>query len=372
MPFAIGMALATAQGWQLAASAEKLYLDPLPVMRQEQEGVAQPQPEPPAPQPVPQSKNFFNPQISLVTDFRGNLVNSDESERKRWFFKEAELALAADVDPFLRAEVYIAFADEDGDAIAEIEEAFGRYNNLGSGLSAKFGKIAAAIGRVQRNHVDQLNWMEYPFIVTDVLGEEGLRAGGGSISYLFPGDHFHELTLEALDSHDLGIFGGSDAGKPTVVGAYRTFFDFTLDSSAQLGLSYANGPAPGSIDRSQLFAAEFTYKWQPGEPGKSLNLETEAYWSRLGGTADTKFGMFAGLTYEVRPRLFGYVRYDYSEIPGTEDLHRGWTFGATFRVTEFHFWRLEYQRIERNFGSSQNLLNLQFQWVIGAHPAHKY
>lgn len=327
---------------------------------------------PQQPAPAPQSKSFFNPQMALVTDFRWTAIDSDKTVRKRGFLKEAELALASDVDPFLRAEAYIAFADEDGDPVAEVEEAFGRYNNLGKGLSAKFGKIAAAIGRVQRNHADQLNWMDYPLMVQDFLGEEGLRAGGGSLSYLVPGNRYHEFTLEALDANGKGIFAGSNSGSPTIVGAYRTFFDFSEDASAQVGLSYATGPSPVPNKHSQLLATEFTYKFQPGTVGKSLNLEAEGYWGKQGGDSDTKFGGFAALTYEFRPRLFGYVKYDYSEIPGTNDTRRGWSVGSTLKVTEFHQWRAEFQRIDSNFADGRNILNLQFQWIIGAHPAHKY
>lgn len=323
-------------------------------------------------QPAPQLKNAFNPQISLVTDFRYNAINSDKSERKRAFLKEAELGFAADVDPFLKAEAYIAFADEDGESVTEVEEAFGKYTNLGKGLSAKFGKIAGAIGRVQRNHADQLNWMDYPLMVQDQLGEEGLRAGGGSLSYLLPGDRFHEFTLEVLDGKDKGIFAGSNAGSPVVIGAYRTFFDFNEDTSAQFGMSYAAGPSPIKNERSDLIAAEFTYKWQPGTSGRSLVFETEGYWGKQGGDSKRRTGAFAALTYEVKPRLFLTTKYDYSEVPGGSDIRKGVSFGATLKVTEFHYWRAEFQRIESNFAAAKNVLNLQFQWVIGAHPAHKY
>jgi hypothetical protein len=322
--------------------------------------------------PAPQSKNFFNPQISLVTDFRWNAINSDPTVRKRGFLKEAELGLASDIDPFLRGEAYIAFADENGESVAEVEEAFARYSNLGRGVSAKFGKIAAAIGRVQRNHADQLNWLDFPFMVQDMLGEEGLRAGGASLSYLLPGDRFHEFTIEALDAPNEALFARAHAGSPVFVGAYRTFFDFNQDSSAQVGLSYANGASNVGTNRSQLFAAEFTYKWQPGTPGKSLNFETEGYWAKPGGSSDTKFGAFSALTYELRPRLFTYAKVDYSEVPNSTDIRRGLTLGATLKVTEFHHWRVEWQSINSNFAPNQNVLNIQFQWIIGAHPAHKY
>jgi len=332
--------------------------------------------DPFAPQPTIQTgsgQGAFTPEISLVTDFRAPIAGNISSDEKAADLKEAELGIAADVDPYLRAEAYIAFAKEDGKGVVEVEEAFGRYSNLGRGMSAKFGKIAAAIGRVQRNHSDQLWWLDYPLVIQDFLGDEGLRAGGASLSYLLPGDTFHEFTLEALDGRDTPLFGGSKSTTPTWVGRYRTFFDFGEDASILLGASIANGPSGNSDRRAAVYGTDLTYKWHPGAKGKSAQFEAEAYWTKPGvpGTG-TAFGAFAALTYEVRPRLHLTAKYDYSEIPGTSDIHSGLSLGATLKVTEFHHWRAEWRSISSNFDKYRSVLTLQFQWAIGAHPAHKY
>jgi hypothetical protein len=323
--------------------------------------------------PTGQNPNFFNPQISLVTDFRAILGGNIPSDQKTADLKEAELGFAADVDPYLRAEAYIAVAKEDGESKVEVEEAFGRYANLGRGLSAKFGKIAAAVGRVQRNHADQLNWLDFPMVIQDFLGDEGFRAGGASLSYLLPGDKYHEFTLEGLDGRDTPLFTGSKSTTPTWVGHYRTFFDFGEDASLLLGATGATGPSDSTNRNSTLFGADLTYKWHPGKPGKSAQFEAEAYWARPGTPgADTAFGAFAAFTYEIRPRLHLTAKYDYSEIPGTPDIHQAFSLGATLKVTEFHHWRVEWKNVASNFDKQRNVLTLQFQWAIGAHPAHKY
>ena len=61
-----------------------------------------------------------------------------------------------------------------------------------------------------------------------------------------------------------------------------------------------------------------------------------------------------------------------TEIPGTSNKHQAWLAGITLKVTEFEHWRLEFERINSNFEKDRNVLTLQFQWIIGAHPAHKY
>lgn len=321
---------------------------------------------------APRDLNRFNPQISIVGDFVARL-DDNTGERRRADFREIEFGFAADADPFLRVEAYIGIENEDGETEVKVEEAFGKYNRLSPGLSAKFGKFAAAVGRVQRNHGDQLDYLDYPLVIQDTLGEEGLRQVGASLSYLFPGNRFNELTVEFLDAGDEGpVFNNSSVDKPLWVGHYRTFVDFSTDLSAQIGATYLSGPSLGSEDRGDLYGVDFTAKWQPGGQGRSARFEAEAYWTKPGGGDERSFGWFGRFTYELAPRFFGTVGYDYSEIPGTSDTHKGWLGGMTFKVTEFHHWRLEYQRIESNFESDRNYLNLQFQWVIGSHPAHRY
>ncbi|MCE9560359.1 MAG: hypothetical protein K8R88_15590, partial [Armatimonadetes bacterium] len=313
--------------------------------------------EKPAVVEKPTALNSFNPQISLVSDFRSRLVNSKKGDEKLTEMKELELGFAADVDPFLKAEAYIAFAREDGKSVAEVEEAFARYTRLGKGLSAKFGKIAGAIGHVQRNHTDQLNWLDYPLVIQDFLGGEGLRAPGGSLSYLAPGDRFHEFSLEALTPDDGPLFSGSDSGKPVMIGHYRTFHDFSEDLSAQFGASYANGPGANN-GRGSMMGLDMTMKLQPSGTGRSLMLESEAYWGKPGGPGQkTAFGAFAAATYQIAPRIFGTLKVDRSEVPGTNNRHSELSLGLTLRPTEFHYWRVQFKQRTSNFGDSRNTLD---------------
>ncbi len=338
------------------------------------------------PPPQAQNPNVFNPQIAVVGDFQARVGDTGPEPQRRAVVRELELGIAADVDPFARAEVYIALENEIGHeeepalseghgTIVDIEEAFLTFHSLGAGFSGKVGKVAGAIGRVNRNHRDQLEFLEYPLAIREVLGEEGLRAPGGSLSYLFPSDTFHELTLEILSPEDGPLFAGSDLGKPVFIGRYRTFFDFSADLTALAGVSYADGPTEDG-SRSRLYGADYTMKWQPGTKGRSAILEAEAYWFRPGsGVApdrETRFAGFAALTYEVAPRWFLTGKYDHAELPDGSDTLRGYSLGVSFKLTEFQLIRAEAQRLLSGIEADRTIITLQFQWVIGAHPAHKY
>jgi hypothetical protein len=331
--------------------------------------------------------NAFNPQMAIVGDFAAVLKDDGlpDGERRRADFREIEFGFKADADPFLTVEAYIAVAKEDGETHVEAEEVFGRYSRLSRGLQAKFGKIAAAFGRVQRNHADQLNYLNFPAPLRDLLGEEGLRAPGASLSYLFPGDRFFEITAEAYDAGDEGpVFNGSSFEEPVYAAHARTFFDFNADTSAQLGVSYLSGPGMESSRKGNALGVDFTAKWQPGTKGRSATFEAEAFWAKRPEGGGRKLGWFARFAYEVTPRGFLTLGYDHSELPfveskeatllgKTSDPERtGWIAGFTYKVTEFHHWRLEWEQIKSNFEDTRKVLTLQFQWVIGAHPAHRY
>jgi hypothetical protein len=320
-----------------------------------------------------QTQNAFNPDMSLVFNFGARLSDSMVPPVRRAAMREIEWGISADVDPFLRTEAYIAFATSlDGDeGEVEVEEAFGAYSNLGPGLELRIGKLAGATGRVNRNHVDQLDFFEYPFLVTEVFGEEGLRAPGVSLSYLLPSSRFQELTVEALVPDDGPLFSGSDTGKPVWIGHYRTFFDFTDAFSGQLGASYGTGPMEGGA--SQIYGIDFVGKLRPQGTGRSLILESEVFWYEAGSPGSSlKRGHFASLAYELGQRLWLGARYDDVQLPDGSDSLRSFTTGVTLKMTEFQLFRLEFQHLDWRFAPSRNQLVFQAQWVIGPHRAHKY
>ncbi len=323
--------------------------------------------------PRVQGQNAFNPDMSLVFNFGARLSDSMSPPNRRAAMREIEWGIAADVDPYLRAEAYIAFAnplDEDEGEV-EVEEAFGSYTGLAAGHDFRIGKLAGALGRVNRNHVDQLDFFDYPFIVTEVFGEEGLRAPGVSWAYLFPGDRFSEITVEALVPEDGPLFVGSDTGKPVWIGHYRTFFDFSRDWSGQLGFTYGTGPMDGGT--TSIYGADFVAKLRPEGTANQMVFESEAYWYEAGAAgSDLQHGHFASLAYQLTQRLWLGARYDKVQLVDGSDTLRAYTTGLTMKLSEFQLVRLELQRQDWRFGSDRTQLMFQVQFLIGPHRAHKY
>ncbi|MHC4320686.1 MAG: hypothetical protein ACYST3_00225, partial [Planctomycetota bacterium] len=135
--------------------------------------------------------------ISLIGDSLANvawpeksidegLTDSPFSENEfadRISLRETELGLQGVLDPFARADFFIAF--EDGGA-PTIEEGFITWLYLPFGLQAKAGIFTTNFGKITRTHRPELPQTGYPRLVKNFLGGEGQGEPGISISGLIP------------------------------------------------------------------------------------------------------------------------------------------------------------------------------------------
>jgi hypothetical protein len=318
----------------------------------------------------PSGGNAFNPQIGLVTDAR-SVMKAATKEEEKATVHEAEISMSADVDPFLSAEAFLSVSNDGGESTVEAEEAFGTYNNLGHGMAGRFGKFRAAVGRANRTHTHALAYMDLPTVLQDTFGEEGLKGVGGELSYLFPTERFLDVTLESIVPEDGPVFKGARPSNPVMLAHLRTFFDFNPDLSAQLGFTAANGPT--DVNRANVLGLDYTMKWQPSKINHFWQLESEAYWADAVAPGQKRTnGWFAAFTTQLTPQLFATARLDYSQVPGSAEVQKGWTANLTLKPTEFHHWRVEYTHLDNKLSRDTNTLTLQFVWLIGSHPAHKY
>src|SRR6185295_14396952 len=94
---------------------------------------------------------------------------------------EAEVSYQAIVDPYARADFFLAASPEG----LEVEEGFLTFTSLPGGLLMKVGKMKAQFGKVNTMHSHTLPWVDAPLPMQNLLGgEEGLNDSGVSISKL--------------------------------------------------------------------------------------------------------------------------------------------------------------------------------------------
>ena len=132
---------------------------------------AQAAPPAPSTEPTPQpavgaaaaapSSKVFNPDIAVIGDFLGAAGKDPGPEPAPSLeLHEAEASFQAIVDPYARADFFLAFSGGE----VEIEEGFVSFPSLPGGLLLKAGKMRGAFGKVNVTHNHAMPWADRPLV----------------------------------------------------------------------------------------------------------------------------------------------------------------------------------------------------------------
>ena len=171
---------------------------------------------------------------------------------------EAEMSFQAIVDPYARADFFLAASPEG----LEVEEGFITFPTLPGGLLMKVGKMKAQFGKVNTMHSHTLPWVDEPLAMTNLLGgDEGLNDSGMSVSKLILNPFmFLEATGEIYhgDNDLFKSYKRSDLG---YVGRLRGYRDVTEDINLDLGTSVAYGHNDAGPDSTtRVFGVDATLR----------------------------------------------------------------------------------------------------------------
>lgn len=352
-----------------------------------EEAVPAPPPAPPLPPtriqiPIGGRALIFD--LSLTGDIVANFGDNDFNElRNRIFPREFDIAFQGAVDPFMRADVFFEFAEEEpGEVEVGIEEAYATLLTLPFGLQSRIGVFRPKFGRINLLHSHALPQVDRPFVIRNFLGEEGLRETGVSLSAILPTPFYQELDVGAFngDNEEAG-FGRGNLRRPLVLAHLTNFFDLTENAAFQLGISGATGEAGEEPHfRTSLVGVDLTYKWKPlDRPYKGLTLQSEFLYShRKVGEEEAvshldRYGFYVFGEYRLSQRWFVGARYDWSQFP-TERGSResGISPVLTFWPSEFSQFRVQYTHTDRNFGRNSDELFFEVSFGLGPHAPHPF
>lgn len=328
----------------------------------------------------------FNPDISLNGDFLATNSNREGGETDDEFlFRELEIGFAGAIDPYTRADVIVTIENDDGDFTTDLEEAYVTFLRLPYQLQARVGRFRAEFGRANPTHLHALPWIDYPFVIQDYFGDEGLIGTGAELSWLIPNpwNEYMSLTLEAFDNDNDTLFAGDESDDFTYLLRFKTSHDFSAASTLDYGASIATAPTDSGHGghRATIGGVDLTYHWKPKEKGlyRSFLWQSEVMAAdrETAGGSESSWGMYSAAEYQFARRWKFGLRYDYAELPDDSSEHeRGYSAYLTFLQSEFLYWRLGYVYTDRNFEEDGNWneqqIGLQLNWTLGAHPAHKF
>jgi len=356
---------------------------------------------------------------STARDLSHIEVGDHDPQQRGFNARNIELAFDGAVDPYFEGFANIVFKlDNDNETEVEVEEAFMQTTNLPFGLQLKGGQFFAAFGRINPTHPHTWDFADDPLVNGRLLGPDGLRGVGAQISWTLPTPWYSQLILVSQNGRggtgfsfrnpgDNGIFFDRETTDREVRGLqdfvwiprWENSVDLSPTQVVLAGVSGAFGSnETGANSRTQICGADFFYKWKSAHAEGGfpfVKWQTEAMYRRFeaGRGVDQTFpvaetfhdwGMYSQVLWGFKKGWVAGVRGDYVHMQDshfTDDLDRQSrsrvSANLTWYPTEFSKLRLQYNHdfLESNFFLSDRQVDsvfLQFEFILGAHGAHKF
>ncbi len=180
------------------------------------------------------ASKIFNPDIAVIGNFLGAAGTNRINPSPALEMPESEASFQAIVDPYARADFFMAFGEEGVD----LEEGMLTFPTIPGGLLVKVGKMRAAFGKVNTLHSHMIPWTDRPLVTNNLVGgEEGIADAGLSAARLISNPWiFLEATGQVYRGDSDDVFRSSKRGDLSYVGRLRAYQDVTDNTNLDLGL----------------------------------------------------------------------------------------------------------------------------------------
>ncbi len=381
--------------------------------------------QPPAPvPPVRTSGAYMNVSFDGLSDFGwsseadvSSLQLGDHDPKVRGFtIPNAELALDGAVDPYFKGFSNIVYKlDANGETGVELEEMYFLTTSLPKNLQVKGGQFFTEFGRQNPQHPHAWAFADQPLVLNRIFGPEGLRSQGVRVSWLAPTPWYTELLFSVLNSaggtafsfrsdESAEIHGGAPVerqvgalGDLLLVPRITASFDVTANQTLLLGASAAFGPNnSGPNARTQIYGTDLYWKWKSATAQQGfpfVSWQSEALYRRYGTAARVSaqdstlslaaerlsdWGIYSQVLWGIKPRIVVGMRGEYASGDNAGFVSQLRTDrvrlspNLTWYPTEFSKFRLQYNYDDREGIGSDHSIWLQFEFLLGAHAAHKF
>lgn len=346
-------------------------------------------------------------------------VGDHDPQQRGFNARNAEIALDGAVDPYFEGFANIVLKlDNDNETEIELEEAFLQTTSLPFGLQLKGGQFFAAFGRLNPTHPHTWDFADAPLVMGRLLGPDGLRGVGAQISWTLPTPWYSQLYLGVQNGRggtgysfrnpgDDGIFYGRLTSDREARGLQDFVWIPRWENSVNLsdtqtvlgGVSGAFGSnETGAHARTQIYGADLLYKWKSARAEGGfpfVKWQTEAMYRRFeaGRGIDMTFpvaetfkdwGLYSQVLWGFKKGWIAGLRGEHLHMQDsdftdddTRQSRSRLSVDLTFLPTEFSRLRLQYNHdfLEENAflaGRDVDSVFFQFEFILGAHGAHKF
>jgi len=347
----------------------------------------------------------------------GSLQLGDHDPAVRGFtIPNAELALDGAVDPYFKGFANIVYKlDSGGETGVELEEVYFLTTSLRWNLQLKGGQFFTEFGRQNPQHPHSWSFVDQPLVLNRMFGPDGLRSQGARLSWLVPTHWYTEAMVSVLNSaggtafsfrsdESAEIHGGVPVTRDVlrfsdflIVPRITTSFDLSNTQTLLVGASAAFGPnSSGPDTRTRIYGADLYWKWKSATASAGfpfVSWQTEALFRGYDAaervSADDPSvtlpherlkdrGVYSQLLWGFKPRMVAVLRGDF--VNGSNAAFDAALRAERYRVspnltwypTEFSKLRLQYNYDYRKGIGVDHSLWLQFEFILGAHAAHKF
>lgn len=112
------------------------------------------------------ASKVLNPDVGVIGNFVGAAGRNQINPLKPLSLQESEVSLQAVVDPYARADFFLAIGEEG----IEVEEGYVTFPTLPGRFSVRAGRMRAAFGRVNTFHNHTLPWIDRPLATFNLMG----------------------------------------------------------------------------------------------------------------------------------------------------------------------------------------------------------
>ena len=346
-------------------------------------------------------------------------VGDHDPHQRGFNARNEEIAIDGAVDPYFEGFANIVLKlNNNNETEIELEEAFLQTTSLPFGLQVKGGQFFAPFGRLNQMHPHTWDFADAPLVHGRLLGPDGLRGVGAQIAWSVPVPWYSQLIFAVQNGRGGTGYSfrnpganGTFFGRLTTDREARGLQDFVWiprwENSVNLsdtqtvlgGISGAFGSnETGANSRTQIYGADLLYKWKsPRAEGgfPFVKWQTEAMYRRFeaGRGIDQTFpvaetfhdwGMYSQVLWGFKKGWVAGVRGDYLHMQDSrftdDDVRQSRSrvsANLTWYPTEFSKIRLQYNHdfLEENeFLAARDVdsVFLQFEFILGAHGAHKF
>src|SRR5438067_924214 len=346
-------------------------------------------------------------------------VGDHDPQQRGFNARNIELAFDGAVDPYFEGFANIVFKlDNDNETEIEVEEAFMQTTNLPFGLQLKGGQFFAAFGRLNPQHPHVWDFADDALVHGRLLGPDGLRGVAAQVSWTLPTPWYSQLILASQNGRgstgfsfrnpgDNGIFFSRETTDREARGLqdfvwiprWENSVDLSPTQVVLAGVSGAFGSnETGANARTQIYGGDLFYKWKSAHAEGGfpfVKWQTEVMYRRFeaGRGVDESFpvaetfhdwGLYSQVLWGFHKGWVAGLRGDYLHIQNSrftddEDRQSRSRISAnlSWYPTEFSKLRLQYNHdfLESNFFLADREVDsvfLQFEFILGAHGAHKF